>query len=432
MKRIALVSLSHPMHLNKFIPKGLIYLATILDNNNFNTRVYTRNILRLPIRGYINKILEYKPDAIGISITESTSVKNTIKYIDIIKKKSPEIKIIVGGPHVTATNGEMLKYSRTDFAFYGEAEYSLLEFMKKYPYIENIRGLIYRKKNKIIVNPPPKMVEDLDKLPFPNYDLIHGLKEVLKKQINFEINYISVGRGCPYSCNFCYVPMMYGRKMRFRSPKSIVDEVEYNLKLFNKKHIHFGASTFTCNRGWAIKLCDEIIKRKLNISWTILTRADLLDLQLLKLFKKAGCRTITLGIESNSQKVLNYLNKKIDQSQYLRMLQLVKKHNITPLCFIMIGNMGENITDVIQSISLMNKADVPYILDMTRAYPGTKLYEEAVKKKLVKKRWYLTNRYGTIKVGLFKTIVIYSLFHYHWILRYIRSYIKYRSFLNPY
>lgn len=404
MKRVAFVSFTGTEYNKSSLNKGVLYLATILKNNNYPVKVFQRSVLYHSLdksdlyystQKFIDTILEFKPDIIGVTFTESNTVKDNIRYISMIKEKNKGVKIAVGGPHITATKDEILSYADIDFAFYGEAERSFLQFIKRYPHYEGVNGLIYRKGGKIIVNSPASPIRDLDSLPFPDYRLVYGIEGLENKLL---INYIIFSRGCPYNCNFCYSHRVFmtsknQKKVRFRSPSKIVDEIEFNIKRNNTHEISVGSESFTFNRKWVIAICKEIIKRKLNLTLYANTRYDLLDEDLIAIMRKAGFRMLHLGFESGSSKILNMYNKGYNNSFRLsdctEVNRLLLKQGIIPRMYIMLGNPFETFIDTLLTLKFMLKPNVIYFPQPFDPYPGTEWYQRGVKEGFVEDKWYL-------------------------------------------
>lgn len=421
--RIALVSFTNVKYNIVSLNKGILYIATVLRDNKYPVKVFQRNIfyhsskkshLYQSVPLFIDKILEFNPDIIGITFTESNTVKDNIKYISLIRKKCKRVKIIVGGPHITATMDEIFGYADVDFAFYGESEYSFLEFVKKYPHYEDVQGLIYRKDNKIVINPPSGPIENLDKLPFPDYRLVYGIRGLEKSLL---INYIVFSRGCPYCCNFCYSHRVFmtsqkQKSIRFRSPSNIVDEIEFNIKLNKVNVISVGSESFTFNRRWVMDICKEIIRRKLKLVLFANTRYDLIDDELLKIMKKAGFKILHLGIESGSKRILNMYNKMYRKdfsiTDYKLANELLLKNGIVPRAYIMLGNPFETILDTFKTLSLMTKVCVIHFPQVFDPYPGTEWYKKGLKNGIVEKSWYLKKE-TTIKdnVSFLNLLLIY-------------------------
>ena len=294
------------------LPLGLGYLAAVLEGEKHEVKIIDAAAEGLSIERIIKRILNFSPDIIGIT-TLTVSVHSCYELAKEIKKRFPEIKIVVGGPHITSNSDDVLKYSEVDIAVIGEGEITfkeLIEAMEKGEDIEKVKGLAFNTKGKVFFPSPREFISNLDILPFPARHLFPvGLYKPQpndqKKLPKFSI--IS-SRGCPYSCIFCDKNVFKNRYRSF-SPKYIVEEMFHLVKEFKAGDIAFVDSTFTPSKDRVYGIVEEIKKANLNVTWTCSVRGDVLDRQLLKDMKDAGCWRIRLGIESGNNEVLKFIKK---------------------------------------------------------------------------------------------------------------------------
>ena len=372
-------------------PLGLLYIASILKKNGYDSEVLDCNVTDWDIEIIANYIVDKNPDIVGIGIM-TPQIVNTLKLCKKIKEKKSEIKICLGGSHVNSVGTEVFKYSNDiDFLIVGEGEYAFLDLIKNFKNINKVKNLIYKKHGKIKINDRRDPIKNLDDLPFPDFSMIDIYAYKSPYVEGYPMIPIIASRGCPFNCSFCDAHRTHGRKLRKRSPKNIVDEIEYNIKRFGIKHVAIKDSSFILDKEWTNAVCDEIINRNLKIKWNCSSRVDNLDFDTLKKIKKAGCMMISFGVESGSQTVLNNINKKTTLQQVIDAFKMAKFVGLKTYAFFMIGNPGDNLERVKKTINFAKKLDPDLVaFQITEAYPGTELYDFGLKNKaLADPQWYM-------------------------------------------
>ena len=204
-------------------------------------------------------------------------------------------------------------------------------------------------------------------------------------------------KGCPYKCIFCYKHI---DKVSYRSPESIADEIEH-IKDLGIREIFFVDDTFYVNSSIAMKICDEIIKRKIDMPWGARARVNNISVEMLEKFKKAGCRRLHIGVESGNDRILQNLNKKITVDMAKKAFSLCRKHRIDTLAYFIIGNPGEGQKEVEDTIRLAKELKPSYAqFSRMTPFPATKLYEMALERKIISHdywREYAENPYVRIQ-----------------------------------
>ena len=203
-----------------------------------------------------------------------------------------------------------------DYGIIGEGEQTALELVNAIhsgnkEEIPSIKGIIFRNDSGIVRTPPRAYIEDLDTIPFPARHLLPDLKKYRYRFYkHLPTATIITSRGCPYQCTFCD-RAVFGNKLRMRSIKNMLDEIEILVKEYGVRGINIQDDLFTITPQRVIEFCDQLMSRKLKISWSCLARVDCITPEMLKIMKKAGCWQIGYGIESGNQKILNTINKNI-------------------------------------------------------------------------------------------------------------------------
>jgi radical SAM superfamily enzyme YgiQ (UPF0313 family) len=363
---------------------GIGYIAAYVENSHrhkveiFDTHTYGLNAAQAA-----EKILEKNPDVIGVHAITDNRFK-AIALAKEIKKRNKNVIVLMGGPHFSLTAKNALELvPEIDFIIKGEGEKPVLQFLDTLESkgdLNNVLGLVFRnQKGEIIENPSKDFwIFDLDKeLPFPGpaWDLF-DLKLYNKPIDGTNIRSIGVlsARGCPNVCVYCANARSV---LRLRSPKNFIDEVEYLHKTYGYRGFDFWDDTLTMVNIHVIEICEEIIRRKLDIVWYARARVNTVDKKLLELMKKAGCIRISFGIESGSPRILKIIKKNITIEQVLNAVRWSSEVGMTVVTNFMVNLPEETIEDLKMTINLMKelrqiKNSYP-AYGFTIIYPGTEL-----------------------------------------------------------
>ncbi len=373
-------------------PLGVLYVGTYLKNQGIEVKVLDAHVKGWSLKKTVEFISVFKPDILGISAL-TPHIFSVVQLVNEIRNTT-KIKICLGGPHATAVKEEIFDYADVDFIINGEGERNFSQLCSQLLISQNyddIKGLIYKRNGDIITNEGIEKINDINDLPFPDLDLIDYQDYRIVDGAGRYVTSIIASRGCPYNCLFCEVPLSQGRTLRLRDPENICEEIKLKNDKYHIKDFVFKDSTFTINKKWIYTLMDHFLTKGLKIKWTCNTRVDCIDLDMLKMMKKAGCRKISLGVESGNQTVLNNIRKNISIEQIEEGANLISLAGIDAHAFFMIGNPGENKYTVRETIELAKRIKVTSsVFAVTIAYPGTPLYLWAIKNhKLKSNRWYL-------------------------------------------
>jgi radical SAM superfamily enzyme YgiQ (UPF0313 family) len=362
-----------------FAVLGLGYLAAVLEKNNFQVDVIDCQVSKLTFEQTKEEIAKRKPDIVGLTAS-TLSYKSGLKIIQLAKEVNPNILTLMGGPHVTFWDTQALEECpQLDLIVRKEGEYTLLEVAQRVEAkqgFEGVLGITYRNGGKIVKNEDRPYIENLDELPYPARHL--WPMEQLRK--NEDIIYLIASRGCVFWCNFCATVRMHGRKYRFRSPESVVEELEYLHKTFGVDTFTFCDDAFTVDQARVEKICREILDRKLQIKWNCGTRVDMLTKELLIKMKEAGCISVWFGVESGTQQVLDEMNKGITTEQTVRVLGWVREVGLRPVPNVILGFPSETKKSAWRTIHYAEKLspkDVPFY-NIATPFPGTPMYDQVV------------------------------------------------------
>jgi anaerobic magnesium-protoporphyrin IX monomethyl ester cyclase len=369
-------------------PLGLLYLAAyILKNGNHKIRILDTQVEELDYKKIKQKIEQLKPDLVGIQAMTFTLI-DVIKTAKIVKEIDPNIKVVLGGPHVNIFPDETIKMPCVDYLIMGEGEIVFSEFLdniddeKK---LKKIKGIIYKTKaGKIIKTGISPFISDLDAIPFPARKLTPYKKYSSLLARRTPVTTMFTSRGCPYNCAYCDRPHL-GKVFRARSAKNVVDEMEECVSMGIKEFLIYD-DTFTIDRNRAFAICDEIVRRKLDIGWDIRARVNTVDMELLLKLKRAGCERIHYGVEAADQRILNNLRKGITIKQVQDAFRWTKKARIESLAYFMIGSPGETRKEIIKTIEFAKKLKPDFVsFSVTTPFPATDLYRWALDRKIIER-----------------------------------------------
>ncbi|MHA1267684.1 MAG: B12-binding domain-containing radical SAM protein [Candidatus Helarchaeota archaeon] len=370
-------------HLQIIPPLGILYLASSLKEAGFKVKIVDMEVEKLGLNTLEQILQKTYPTLVGISCT-SPLFPIVQKISQTIKRLNPNIYTLIGGPHPTIDPHSVLKEQSIDFLIRGEGEYTIVELMETNLSIEKtstIRGLSYKKNGHQIHNPNRPLISNLDELPFPDRKMIPYKKYFAASAKQNPCTSLITSRGCPYRCIFC---SNIFHQSRFRSAQNVVDEMELILNQLRIQDIEILDSTFNLKKQLILDICKEISKRKLDIYWRCICRVDLIDREILKYLKAAGCYLITYGVESGSDRILKILQKGFTISQVNDAFKITKKMGFETHGLFMVGVPGETQSEIKKTIKFSQKLDPDYAqFFITTPLPGSKLFEMALKNKWI-------------------------------------------------
>lgn len=368
----------------KNLPLGLAYIAAFLESNGYDISIIDSIAMNLNMKDTLNKALEMNPDVIGTGAT-TPMIGGCIKFLEMVKEIKPLIHTIIGGPHISALPIETLNdnIGIIDYVVFGEGEYSCLEIIKRIQSSDTsntpISGVGFVYNGNAIIGNKRKLEEDLDVFPFPARHLLQVNEygnEILFKDGKC-ISLIS-SRGCPSNCTFCASKVTWGRRVRFRSPENIVNEIRYCINRYHINNFIFLDDTFTLNKDRVIAICKRIINLPSKISIYCSSRINTINKEMLVWLKKAGCFCLTFGIESGDDKILKRMKKDITTKMITKSISLAKECDIKCHGSFIIGNIGDTRETINNTIEFAKSLDLDYIqYSILTPYPGTECYDEA-------------------------------------------------------
>jgi anaerobic magnesium-protoporphyrin IX monomethyl ester cyclase len=362
-------------------PLGLAGIAAYIEREGIDSAIIDCYAHPESDQAISRYLLEKRPAFIGMSCTTS-SFLDGIRIANMAKGICPEIKVIFGGPHVSALREKILEgFTGVDYCVTGEGEVTLTELIKSAgENAASIQGLVYRDGlNGITSNGYRSNITDLDTLPFPAYEKLNGYPGAYKLPI---FNYprspnascIS-SRGCPYACTYCD-RSVFQRSFRYNSAEYVYEHLAYLKRHFGVRHINFYDDQFTFNRERIITLTNMMMEKSLSLTFNCVVRAEHVDIDLIRQMKKAGCWMISLGIETGDEKLLAQHRKNADLRMLEEKIRMINQAGIRTKGLFMLGLPGETEDSINKSIRYFLSLPIDDLnVAKFTPFPGTPLYQ---------------------------------------------------------
>jgi len=371
---------------------GLGFLATYVKKKvDCDIKVYDPIVKKLNRTTLLEEIKTC--DFLGmICFTESRF--QCFKFAQDAKRINPNIKIIIGGPHVIGLDILILvKYYFIDFIVRNEGEESFLEIIQNKP-AKNILGITWRNSNgETVQNKDRPLTENISLYEY-DYELINDIFQWKDGEVNMKlrnVNHLPIiaSRGCPYRCSFCASFNQWRCNYRSIPPKELVDLMESLVNKYNIHYFRFYDALFMGSDYRLIEFSKEILKRNLNISFRIDLRVNT-RLEALTHLRKAGCEIVGFGLESGSNKILKRINKGVTYLDTITILKNCKKLGFWTIGFFMISLPDETQSDMNATFKLFKYLQV-YNLQFFKIHPGTPFYTELKNKQLIEDTVWFDN-----------------------------------------
>ncbi len=379
-------------------PVGLAYLAGYIKKVHPDIKIEILD--QLTLKQILSSLKKNKPDIIGLGATCLNYYK--VKTLGkILAKEVPDSLLVIGGVYIT-TMPESFKDSPFDIGLLGESEKNFSELIKNIKKnqgvnlkeLRKIKGFLLRDKKKVINTGMPELIENLDDIPLPERDLLdmkfYTLPAILSTDLD-SMGALLTSRGCPYNCAFCSSACIWQRKLRFFSAQRVADEIEILYKKYGYRNIVIYDDLFSVNKPRLKKIIELLDKKRIlrKIKFFALARANTFDEETAQLLKKLNILELTFGFESGSQRMLNYLKgKHIKLKDSIRAINLCKKYKISCYGLFMIGSPTEKIEDLEKTYNFIKKYCPNFTIYQTIALPGTRVWDYAIKNKIIKKDYY--------------------------------------------
>ncbi|KPK27762.1 MAG: radical SAM protein [Desulfobacterales bacterium SG8_35_2] len=389
--RVLLVVYDNDSYIQWF-PQGLAYIAAVLKKNGIYVEIFNQDIHHYPDSYLTDYINQNNFDVVGISIIAGYyQYRKVLSLSDAINKSEKRPFYILGGHGPAPVPEFFFKKTHADAIVIGEGEETIIDllsavFHKKN--LQNVKGIAYRENGTTVINQRRELIQDIDTIPFPAYELFpmevyRLLRMPHCSKSDFVFPMLS-GRGCTFKCNFCY---RLDKGFRPRSTESIIEEIKLLKENYRITYIAFSDELLMSSIGRTIELCEAFIKNNLDIKWDCNGRLNYAKPHVLQLMKKAGCVFINYGIEAFDDQILKNMNKGLTTKQIVKGIEATLKVGISPGFNIIFGNIGEDRTTLQKGVEFLLKYDDGAQLRTIRpvtGYPGTDLFRYAIENGLLK------------------------------------------------
>ncbi|MDD5617689.1 MAG: radical SAM protein [Candidatus Omnitrophica bacterium] len=380
-------------------PLNLLSLAAQTRLYGYDTKIIDCSVEKLDFGQSADKITSFKSRYIGITAT-TISINDAAKLAQKIKARSPFSYIIIGGVHLTALPLKtMLDHPEFDVGVYGEGEITivnLLNVLKNKEDISSVKGVVFRDKaGRVHITEKQPLIEDLDILPAPAWDLLDGFATkyapTTSRMTGLPSIYLNSSRGCPYRCIFCDRSVL-GHRFRGFSDKRIVQLFRKAKEEFQVKHITIYDENMAINKERVVDFCKSLIEANLSIHWSCDMRADFIagHEDIPALMYDSGCRSVSFGIESGSQEVLDFYQKGESLEDIKKAVSLMSRAGINTTGFFILGGPTESIATIQATISFASSLELDYALPFYfTPFPGSSVYNQIGRYGVFKENWDL-------------------------------------------
>lgn len=384
-------------------PLGLLSLAAVTRQRGYDTTIIDGEILELDEGLLAETIVSRRPDYLGITAV-TLSIAKASRIASHIKKMMHSIKIIIGGPHVTAVKERTFdEFPVFEIAVLGEGEITLcdlLDALDNNRDLTTVKGIIFRDQEKVVITEHREYIADLDQLPLPAWDLLPDIRKFYRPPFNafnkFPVGYLITSRGCYGKCIYCS-RAVYKNKVRFHSAEYVLRMIQDLQGRYGVKEILFDDDEFLVSRKRIERLAELFQEHKIHLSWSCLSRIMKVDPELLLILKKMGCWQISFGIESGDQKVLNFLKKHITLRQIENTLSATQDAGIRTKGFFMVGHAIDTHESIEKTIRFAKSLPLNDLqTSIFTPLPGSEIYTDAHRYGDFQDNWEKMNYWNVV------------------------------------
>ncbi|OGX15656.1 MAG: hypothetical protein A2166_02685 [Omnitrophica WOR_2 bacterium RBG_13_41_10] len=381
---------------------GLGYIAAVLRMSDHTVKVLDclvssgysypvdENFTRFGLSDtqILERIKSFNPDVVGISCMFTSYFKDAHTIAKIVKSYNKNILVIFGGAHATTFPDIVMKDNNVDLVVIGEGENTICEVLERYQEgkdFNGVKGIVYRFEGKIKKEEPREYIRNLDDIPFPAWDLLEQDSAIIQQEnkknkflMRKHLGQILTSRGCPNECYFCSVKLIWGRRWIARSAKNIVDEIEFLKNKYNYKEFHFVDDNSSVSKQRTHEICDELLKRRLDIKLATPTGIAIgtLDKEILVKMKRAGFYRLCFGLESGDPKTQKIIKKKIDLNKAKETIAIANKLGFWTSGTFIIGFPHETMNEIKKTILFTKSSNLDFaIIYLLTPQPSTEVYD---------------------------------------------------------
>ncbi len=371
-------------------PLGLAWVAAVLEEAGHRVSILDTPTLKLGVEEWLRRVKAFKPDMVGVSMLTPTAPRG-YEAARLLREEMPGVVLVAGGQHPTAMWREALE-NGFDVVVLREGEYTardlaaVLERRGLDPEaLRRVEGIAFRdpRSGEFVVTRPRPLIRDLDELPWPARHLLPMDRYTFLNR-PVRVAHVMASRGCPYGCMFCSTSYFWGRRVRFRSARSVAEEVEHIHDRYGARYIVFTDDELVINRRFVKEWVREVRERGLDIEFACSARVDHVDREFMKFLYENGCTVIYFGVESASQETLDRVGKRTRLEQAVRVFTWRKELGGGAVGSFILGFPWETLEDMRRTVELAVKLDPDYAqFTVLTPYPGTPLFDYARKHGLI-------------------------------------------------
>ena len=365
-------------------PLSLLYLATFLNQHGHNAEVLDCNAEGVSLEELEPRIQHGGYDAVGVAML-TAMYSQSVAVCSLVKSINPSIHVVVGGSHANLRPKQTAEQvDAIDVVTVGEGELTFLELLDVFAgkkMLNDVQGIAYKDRltGDVIQTLERPKVQDLDFFPIPDRSLLkmHLYRPSVSYYRRLPAYTMITTRGCPYRCTFCATAKT---GYRMHSVPRVVEEMRILVEDYGAKEILIRDDTFTLNRKRTLELCEEIVAAGLHtkITWDCITRANLVDVDLLKKMKAAGCWGIHFGVEGGTQKLIDTIKKDTTLAAISATFKACHDVGIETRGYFMVGMPGSTPEDDLATVAFAKELDPDWAqFTISTPYPGTELFEHA-------------------------------------------------------
>lgn len=397
-----------------FPPLGTLYAASLLRENGFEVALFDTNLLDSP-KTITKKIEHFNPNYLIIYddgfnyLTKMCLTNMREACFEMIQLAKAQNCIVIINSSDATDHYEKYLEKGADFIIQGEGEITLLELIQHLDEgkeVTPIKGIVYSESNKIIKNQKRNILQNLDELPQPAWDLvaIDSYRAIWKQSgQEFTLN-IATTRGCPYKCNWCAKPI-YGNRYNAHSPQYIVEEIKYLKSQFGVTRFWMCDDIFGLKPNWVQNFKQELSQANIQIKYYIQSRVDLLLKEdTITALAESGLEEVWVGAESGSQKILDAMDKGTQVGEIYEAVRLLKLAKIRVALFLQFGYLTENEEDIQKTIQMVKDLNPDNIgISVSYPLPGTPFYEKVKDDLQLKANWSDSDDFEMLFQGTFNS-----------------------------
>jgi anaerobic magnesium-protoporphyrin IX monomethyl ester cyclase len=425
-------------------PLGTLQAAAVLREAGYNVSLFDTNLkedtqeITPTLRSTQARYLIIYDDGFNY-LTKMCLTNMREAAFDMARKAKKLGCIVIVSSSDAADHYEKYFTHGVDYVIRGEGEETLKELLgalDKRGDTSLVHGIAYKKFGETVLTPARAVLRNLDQLPLPAWDLvdIEQYRKIWNEHHGYFSLNIATTRGCPFKCNWCAKPI-YGNRYNSRSPRHVVDEIEWLLKTYKPDHFWMCDDIFGLKPGWVQEFSRLVKERNLSFRYKIQSRADLLlEENTIEALARSGAETVWVGAESGSQKILDAMDKGTTVRQIEEATKLMKSKGIQVAFFLQFGYLGETQHDIDETIRMVLSL-LPDEVGISVSYPlpGTKFYEKVKDQLKEKRNWRDSDDLAMMFESTFKSAYYRQLHRYvHSIYRKHKGYRSLRKLLsNP-